>query len=402
MEYSMEEVLKYIEEEDVKFIRLAFCDVFGNRKNISVMPEELKHALEYGVAIDASLIPGFGDESFSDLFLHPDPSTTTLLPWRPDSGKVISLYCDITYQDGTVFENDTRSILKKAVKEAADAGLSFTFGSRMEFYLFKLDENGEQTILPYDNAGYMDVAPMDKGENVRREICLTLERMGISPRSSHHEAGPGQNQIDFQPSDPVSAADNACMFRNVVRTIAGRNGLWADFSPKPLVNLPGNGYHISIACQKDGKTDILPNVIAGILDNIYDTTVFFNSTEKSYERFGGSKAPRYISWSSENRSSLIRIPPASAEHHYAQLRSPDPLANPYLAFAILIYAGLEGIKKDLELTTPANINFSHADRNVLSGYKTLPLSLDEAKQAALNSEFVRKVISGNIIDFFCR
>ena len=394
--------MQYIEEEDVKFIRLAFCDVFGNRMNISVMPEELKHALEYGVAIDASLIPGFGDESFSDLFLHPDPSTTTLLPWRPDSGKVISLYCDITYQDGTVFENDTRSILKKAVKEAADAGLSFTFGSRMEFYLFKLDENGEQTILPYDNAGYMDVAPMDKGENVRREICLTLERMGISPRSSHHEAGPGQNQIDFQPSDPVSAADNACMFRNVVRTIAGRNGLWADFSPKPLVNLPGNGYHISIACQKDGKTDILPNVIAGILDNIYDTTVFFNSTEKSYERFGGSKAPRYISWSSENRSSLIRIPPASAEHHYAQLRSPDPLANPYLAFAILIYAGLEGIKKDLELTTPANINFSHADRNVLSGYKTLPLSLDEAKQAALNSEFVRKVISGNIIDFFCR
>lgn len=402
MTCSYEELMQYIEEEDVKFIRLAFCDVFGNRKNISVMPEELKHALEYGVAIDASLIPGFGDESFSDLFLHPDPSTTTLLPWRPDSGKVISLYCDITYQDGTVFENDTRSILKKAVKEAADAGLSFTFGSRMEFYLFKLDENGEQTIIPYDNAGYMDVAPMDKGENVRREICLTLERMGITPRSSHHEAGPGQNQIDFQPSDPISAADNACMFRNVVRTIAGRNGLWADFSPKPLVNLPGNGYHISIACSKDGKTDVLPNVIAGILDNIYDTTVFFNSTEKSYERFGGSKAPRYISWSSENRSSLIRIPPASSEHHCAQLRSPDPLANPYLAFAILIYAGLEGIRKDLELTTPANINFSHADRNVLSGYKTLPLSLDEARQAALNSEFVRKVISGNIIDFFCR
>lgn len=402
MTCSYEELMQYIEEEDVKFIRLAFCDVFGNRKNISVMPEELKHALEYGVAIDASLIAGFGDESFSDLFLHPDPSTTTLLPWRPDTGKVISLYCDITYQDGTVFENDTRSILKKAVKEAADAGLSFTFGSRMEFYLFKLDENGEQTIIPYDNAGYMDVAPMDKGENVRREICLTLERMGISPRSSHHEAGPGQNQIDFQPSDPVSAADNACMFRNVVRTIAGRNGLWADFSPKPLVNLPGNGYHISIACSKDGKTDILPNVIAGILDNIYDTTVFFNSTEKSYERFGGSKAPRYISWSSENRSSLIRIPPASAEHHYAQLRSPDPLANPYLAFAILIYSGLEGIKKGLELTTPANINFSHADRNVLAEYKTLPLSLDEARQAALNSEFVRKVISGNIIDFFCK
>jgi len=401
MTYSYDEFMQFIEEEDVKFIRLAFCDVFGNRKNISVMVNDLERAFKYGIAIDASSIPGFGDETFSDLFLHPDPSTTTILPWRPDNGKVISMFCDITYQDGTPFENDTRTILKNAIREAELRGISFTFGSRMEFYLFKLDENGNRTDIPYDNAGYMDVSPLDKGENVRREICLALERMGINPYSSHHEAGPGQNQIDFASSNPLTAADNAIMFRNVVRTIAGRNGLWADFSPKPLINAPGNGYHISLTCKKENDEVILPYAIAGILNNIYDSTIFFNSTAKSYDRFGGSKAPRYISWSSENRSSLIRIPPVTDRHHYAQLRSPDPLTNPYLAFAILIYASLEGIDKKIELDTPTNINFQNADKKFLANYKTLPLNIEEAKIAAANSDFVSAHISKNIIDFFC-
>lgn len=401
MTYSYDEFMQFIEEEDVKFIRLAFCDVFGNRKNISVMPNELERAFKYGIAIDASLISGFGDEAYTDLFLHPDPATTTILPWRPDNGKVISMFCDITYQDGTPFENDTRTILKNAIKEAESRGISFTFGSRMEFYLFKLDENGEPTNIPYDKAGYMDVSPLDKGENVRREICLTLERMGINPYSSHHEAGPGQNQIDFASSDPLTSADNTIMFRNVVRTISGRNGLAADFSPKPLSSCPGNGYHISLTCRKDDGEVILPYAIAGILKNIYDSTIFFNSTEKSYERFGESKAPRYISWSSENRSSLIRIPPVTDRHHYAQLRSPDPLANPYLTFAILIYASLDGIDNKIELTTPTNVNFQNADEKFLENYKTLPLNIEEAKAAAIKSEFVKKYVSKNIIDFFC-
>jgi len=401
MDYSYDEFRQYCEEEDIKFIRLAFTDVFGNRKNVSVMPEDITRVLEYGMAIDASLINGFGGEVFSDLFLHPDMETTTLLPWRPEHGKVISMFCDITYQDGTPYENDTRSLLKNAVAYAKSRGIEFTFGSRMEFYLFKADEDGNSTFIPYDNAGYMDVAPLDKGENVRREICLTLEKMGITPYNSHHEAGPGQNQILFKVSDPLKAADNACLFKTVVKTIAARNGLYADFTPKPLNNLPGNGYHISISAKSDTGAQILPNALAGILEDIYDSTIFFNTTEKSYERLGGDKAPRYISWSSENRDCLIRIPPAEDKHHIASLRSPDPMVNPYLAFAILIYAGLDGIENNLELSAPSNVDFSSMDRKALAEFKTLPLSIEEAKNAALGSNFVNTHISKSIVESFC-
>ena len=405
MNYSYEEFKEYIEEEDVKFVRLAFTDVKGNRKNISVTPECLEQAFEYGVAIDASLIDGFGDESFSDLFLHPDKDTTALLPWRPEHGKVVSMFCDITYQDGTPFENDTRTILKNAISACEKEGISFTFGSRMEFYLFKANEDGGSTHIPCDQAGYMDVAPLDKGENVRREIILSLERMGITPINSHHEAGPGQNQINFKVADPLNAADHACLFKTVVKSIAARNGLYAEFGPKPLANLPGSGYHISISAsesQEAGGRQILPNVIAGILANIYDTTIFFNPTAESYERLGGDKAPRYISWSSENRASLIRIPAASGAHHIASLRSPDPMINPYLAFAILIYAGLDGVKRNLELEAPANVNFAKVSSEILKKYKTLPLTLGEARAAAQESEFVNKFIAQSVIDSYCK
>ena len=198
MKYSSQEVMQYVNEEDVKFIRLAFCDIYGKQKNISIMPGELGRAFEYGIALDASAIGGFGDETHSDLLLHPDPSTLSVLPWRPEHGRVVRMFCDITYPDGTAFECDTRSLLKKAISDAKQAGIDFAFGAEMEFYLFKLDENGEQTKIPYDDAGYMDIAPEDRGENVRREICLTLEQMDIRPESSHHEEGPGQNEIDFR------------------------------------------------------------------------------------------------------------------------------------------------------------------------------------------------------------
>ena len=202
MKYTREEVMQYIAEEDVKFIRLAFCDIFGRQKNVSIVQEELKRAFSDGIAIDASAISGFGGKVHSDLFLHPDPSTLSVLPWRPENGKVVRMYCRVVKPDGTAFEGDTRRILGDAVKRAKEKGITFAFGSEMEFYLFKQDEQGEQTKIPYDRAGYMDVAPEDKGENVRREICLTLERMGIRPESSHHEEGPGQNEIDFRYSDP--------------------------------------------------------------------------------------------------------------------------------------------------------------------------------------------------------
>ena len=207
MKCSKQEVIQYVQEEDVKFIRLAFCDVFGKQKNISIMPEELPRAFEHGISFDASAITGFGDETHSDLLLHPEPDTLSVLPWRPEHGKVIRMFTKITYPDGKPFECDTRSLLKKAVKDAEEAGYHFSFGAEEEFYLFLLDENDFPTERPYDYAGYMDLAPEDKGENIRREICLMLEQMGIHPESSHHEEGPGQNEIDFRYSDPLTAAD---------------------------------------------------------------------------------------------------------------------------------------------------------------------------------------------------
>lgn len=397
MKYSKEEVIQFVAEEDVKFIRMAFCDIYGKQKNISIMPGELERAFEYGIAIDASAIDGFGGEVHSDLFLHPDTSTLCVLPWRPEHGKVVRMFCTVTYPDGTPFEADTRALLRKASEDAEKEGISFAFGSEMEFYLFKCDENGEPTNIPYDNAGYMDVAPEDKGENVRREICLTLERMGINPESSHHEEGPGQNEIDFCYSHAITAADDALTFRSVVLAVAARNGLCADFSPKPIENKAGNGMHINFSAKRADGADIMPHVIAGILAHIREITAFLNITESSYKRFGSNKAPKYISWSGENRSQLIRIPAAQGEYRRAELRSPDPMCNPYLAFTLLIRAGLDGVKNNMVLPVAADINLYTASEEVTAHYEKLPETLEEAKAAAKASAFVAESLPASII-----
>ena len=401
MKYSKEEVMQYVQEEDVKFIRLAFCDVFGKQKNISIMPEELPRAFEYGIAIDASAIAGFGDENRSDLFLHPDADTLMPLPWRPEHGRVVRMFCNITHPDGRIFECDTRSILKRAIQDAQNAGFQFFFGAEQEFYLFTLDDNGNPTKEPYDNAGYMDIAPEDKGENIRREVCLTLEQMGIQPESSHHEEGPGQNEIDFRYSDPLTAADNAMTFQTVVKTIARRNGLFADFSPKPLEDKPGNGFHINISVKSSDNTDYMNYMIAAILDKVADMTVFLNPTENSYQRFGSNKAPRYISWSSENRSHLVRVPAAVGKYQRAELRSPDPSANTYLAFALLIYAIMDGIQNKLELPGPADMNLYKADADTLAKFEQLPGDFKSACAAAVNSNFIKEHIPDAILDIYC-
>ena len=401
MKYSKEEVIQYVLEEDVKFIRLSFCDVFGKQKNISIMPEELPRAFESGIAFDASAIAGFGDENHSDLFLHPDADTLAPLPWRPEHGSVVRMYCTITHPDGKAFECDTRSILRKAVQDAQNLGYQFFFGAEQEFYLFTLDENGNPTKKPYDSAGYMDIAPEDKGENIRREVCLTLEQMGIQPESSHHEEGPGQNEIDFRYSAPLTAADNAMTFQTVVKTIANRNGLFADFSPKPLKDKPGNGFHINISVKSSDNTDNTNYMIAAILDKISDITVFLNPTENSYQRFGTNKAPGYISWSSENRSQLVRVPAAVGKYQRVELRSPDPSANTYLAFALLIYAILDGIQNKPELAHPADINLYKADADVLAKYEQLPGDFKSACALAVNSKFIKKYIPDAILDIYC-
>ena len=401
MKYSKEEVLQYVREEDVKFIRLAFCDVFGKQKNISIMPEELPRAFEYGIAFDASAIAGFGDETRCDLLLHPDPETLMLLPWRPEHGKVVRMFTHITYPDGTLFECDTRSLLKKAVEDAKKAGYTFAFGAEQEFYLFNLDETGSSTKIPYDEAGYMDIAPEDRGENIRREICLTLEQMGIRPESSHHEEGPGQNEIDFRYSDPLTAADNTMTFQTVVKTIARRNGVFVDFSPKPLDDKPGNGFHINMSVKPSDSSENLCYMIAGVLDKVVEMTAFLNPTEDSYKRFGIDKAPGYISWSSENRSQLVRIPAAVGEYRRAELRSPDPMANPYLAFTLMIYAALNGLENKLDLPEAANINLYKADAETLARFKKLPESLSDACKVAAASEFIKKHIPTAILDIYC-
>lgn len=397
MNYTYQEVKQFVEEEDVKFIRLAFCDVFGKPKNVSIMPTELDRAFREGIAIDAWAVAGFGGFTRSDLFLHPDPETLAILPWRPEHGRVVRMYCDITWPDGKPFVCDSRSFLRKAVEEAAIKGCTFRFGTEQEFYLFRGDLEGEDTRIPYDNAGYMDVGPEDRGENIRREICITLEQMGIRPERSHHEEGPGQNEIGFRYGEALKAADDAMTFRSVVSAIASRNGVQADFTPKPIKDRPGNGMHINFSVVSGPSEIRLDPVVAGILANIKDMTLFLNPVPDSYERLGALKAPGYITWARENRSALIRIPAAFGKYERGELRSPDTMANPYLAFGLMIYAALHGLENGLVPPKMTEINLYKAGAEDLEGLKRLPLSLEDAAARAQTSDFIRKHLPKEIL-----
>lgn len=399
MLYTQQDVFDYVEQEDVKFIRLSFCDITGKQKNISIMPQELNRAFSQGISFDASAVAGFGDVVESDLLLFPIPSTLSVLPWRPSRGKVVRMFCHVRHPDGRPCVTDSRYVLEQAVKAAAARGIAVQFGAEFEFYLFKTDENGDSTGEPFDRAGYMDVAPEDRGENVRREICLTLENMSITPESSHHEEGPGQNEIDFRYSDAMTAADNAMHFRSVVKAVAVSNGLYADFSPKPILGQSGNGMHINMSVKsKDGR-DVMPAFMAGVLCHVREMTAFLNPCENSYARLGEKKAPRYITWSPQNRSQLIRIPAAQGEYRRMELRSPDPMANPYIAYALLIRAGLDGIEKNLVPPAPLNVNIYTADASVTGDLEQLPQSLAEARELAAGSEFLQGILPDGLLNF---
>ncbi|MCR5451220.1 MAG: glutamine synthetase family protein [Lachnospiraceae bacterium] len=385
MDYTVDEVLKYIEDEDAKFIRLAFRDAYGIQKNISVMPQEVRKAFSNGAPINAREIAGFRDNGYSSLYLKPDSATLSVLPWRPDSGKVLRMYCDVYTPEGDEFKSDTRYILKKAISRAKEYGIDFRFGSESEFYLFVKDENGNPTKIPYDNAGYMDIAPLDRCENVRREISLTIERMGLTPERSHHESGPGQNEIDFHYGRPLLAADQMTTFKMVVSTIADRYGLVSDFSPMPLEGKPGNGYHINIyAVDKDGN-DVVRYAAAGILERIRDITLFLNPTDASYSRLGNNNAPDRVNWSEAGASELMYIENFRGQTR-VELRSPDASSNPYLVYSLLIHAGLYGIKNKLEL--PCEMD----EKGLL-----LPASRKEAAELAKASDFVKEIIPEGII-----
>lgn len=397
MLYTQEEVLEYVRGEDVRFIRLAFCDVLGVQKNISMMSSELPRAFKDGISFDASAIRGFGDEARSDLFLFPDASTLSILPWRPSQDRVARMFCEIRRPDGQIYECDTRSILKSAVQKAKREGLMCCFGAEFEFYLFKTDENGEPTKTPLDTGSYMDMAPEDAGENVRREICLTLAEMGIEPESSHHEEGPGQNEIDFKYSDALSAADNVMTVKTVVKTVAARHGLFASFAPKPLPDKPGSGMHINVSPVSADK-DCFYAFMAGIIEHIKDMTLFMDPIPASYDRLGGHKAPKFITWSPENRSQLIRIPAADASRTRIELRSPDAMANPYLAYALIILAGLDGVRQNMTPPPQTDVNLYTAAGVLSAGYKPLPNTLLEAREAAAGSSFIRANVPERILE----
>lgn len=407
MTNTVQEVLEFIKENDVQFIRLGFCDPFGVHKNISILPDEIGGAFTHGISFDASAINGFCDVTKSDLLLFPDPSSLTVLPWRPGPGRVVRFYCDIKNPDGTLFLGDSRNILKRVLNRAAVMGYDCKIGAECEFYLFKTDEAGEPILKPLDQGGYFDIAPLDKGENVRREICLCLAQMGLKPENSHHEQGPGQNEIDFKFSDALTCADHLLTFKSVVKAIAARNGMFASFMPKPFVDKSGSGMHVNLSLAQNGVNVFKNKVgehcaaaehfIAGILAKAPEMTLFLNPLANSYLRFGRFEAPKYVSWSHQNRSQLVRIPAAVGEKVRMELRSPDPSINPYLAFALILSAGLDGIEQSLPLPPPVDLDLYQAPPEVTRRLAVLPESLGEAIVLAENSKLVMRVIGSELM-----
>ena len=391
--YSKEDVLLFLEEENVRFIRLTFFDVYGRQKNVSIQPNRLQRAFEKGIAIDATAVTGFQNPNHTDLILKPDPSTMTILPWRSTDGSVIYMICDLYYPNGEIFEYSTRYILKQAVAKARSFGLEIEMAAKFEFYLLKLNEYGEKTDIPMDQAGYMDVAPLDRGENIRRDICLTLEEMCIEPHKSYHQYGYGQNEVDFHFNNALQAADEAAIFKWVVRTTAHSNGLWADFSPRPFRKQPGNGLHIQMRFFDDDEK-LRHQFMAGILKYIREMTLFLNPREQSFERFGKDQAPLFIDWSDQTRFTLLRIPSLNPDTF--EVRSPDCTCSVYLAFALLIQAGLRGIEENLSLEKETRA------RNSEDSISMLPSSLDEAIELAQNSEFIAEVVPKNVLETYTR
>lgn len=369
MHFSKEDCLKFVKENDVRFIRLQFTDIYGSMKNIAITDKQLANAFENGVMFDGSAVAGFSSIESSDMFLFPDPDTFSIIPWRPQQGKVARIICDIKNHDGSQFEGDPRYILKKTLKKAQELGFTFQVGPECEFFLFYNDDEGQPSTITHDTASYCDLAPIDQGENTRREICIVLEEMGFEIEASHHETAAGQHEIDFRYTDALTAADNIMTFKMVVKTIAQRNGLHATFMPKPLPKVNGSGMHINMSLSKDGvnlfnggesKSDISETAkffMAGLLRHIKGITAIANPLVNSYKRLKpGFEAPVHIAWSHMNRSPLLRVPAPRGEATRLELRSPDPTCNPYLTLALVLEAGLDGLNNRLPLVDPVNVN----------------------------------------------
>ena len=407
MYYSKEDIMTMVSENGVKFIRLQFTDITGSLKNIAITERQLEKALNNKCMFDGSSINGFVRIEESDMYLRPDLDTFTIFPWRPQQGKVARMICDVYRPDGTAFEGDPRYILKRQMLEAEKLGYSMNVGPECEFFLFEVDSKGNPTLNTNDKGGYFDLGPVDLGENARRDMTLTLEDMGFEIEASHHEVAPGQNEIDFRYNDALVTADSITTFKYVVKAVAQRHGLYATFMPKPIYGVDGSGMHINISLIKNGEnafcdesdknglSEVGYKFIAGILKHIKGMCAITNPLVNSYKRLVPNfEAPVYIAWSAKNRSPLVRVPAARGESTRIEVRCPDPSANPYLLLAVLLAAGLDGIKNNLEIPESIERNiFEMTEEEKKSiGLERLPQSLNEAIECMKSSELVKETL----------
>ena len=410
--YTKDDIFRMVEEEDVEFIRLQFTDIFGTLKNIAITSSQLEKALDNKCMFDGSSVEGFVRIEESDMYLYPDYDTFEIFPWRPQQGKVARLICDVYTPDGKPFEGDPRWILKKTIKEANDLGYRFDVGPECEFFLFHTDDNGLPTTLSHEKAGYFDLGPNDLGENIRRDMVLTLEDMGFEIEASHHEVAPAQHEIDFKYDEALKTADNIQTFKMTVKTIAKRHGLYATFMPKPKFGISGSGMHINMSLAteegknifadengKIGLSDDAYHFIAGIMKHARGMSAITNPLVNSYKRLvPGYEAPVYIAWSAKNRSPLIRIPASRGNGTRVELRNPDPTANPYLVLSLCLAAGLDGIKNKVEVPESVDCNIyemTPGERRA-AGIENMPADLKEAVDCLVADEFLRSVLGEHI------
>ena len=411
MSLTKEDIVRIVEEEDVKFIRMQFVDVLGQMKNVAITVSQLDRALDGEISIDGSSIEGFTSVNESDQYLVPDLDTFCMYPWRPQRGKVARFICDVYNADGTPFVGDPRAVLKRVVDRATKMGYTFNVGPECEFFLFQTDEEGKPTTKTNDEAGYFDLGPLDHGEATRREICLALEELGFEVEASHHEAAAGQHEIDFKYDDALRTADNIMTFKLGVKVLAQRNGLHATFMPKPIFGVSGSGMHINMSLFRDGKNVFYnPNgerelsseayaFMAGLLAHVRGFTAVTNPLVNSYKRLvRGYEAPTYVAWSSSNRSSLIRIPASRGVGTRIELRSPDPCCNPYLALAVCLAAGLDGIERFMTPPSEVTENLYEMDEagRRAKGIEDLPGDLNEALELMQQDQLVMDTLGPHV------
>jgi len=413
---SKEDVVKLCNANDVQFIRLQFCDIHGHVKNMSVPVGQLDKALDNKVMLDGSSIRGFRTIETSDMYFNPDISTFKVLPWRPREGAVARFICDIYNPDGTPFDGCPRNNLKRVLKKAKDLGYTFNIGPECEFFLFETTEEGFPSTKYTDLGGYYDVEPQDVGADIRRSIIQTLQQLDFEVEASHHEVAPSQHEIDFKYADALTTADNVITLKWASKTIANEYGMYITFMPKPILGVNGSGMHTNMslssidgqnlfydANKPDGISDLMRNFTAGILKHVKDFSAVTNPLVNSYKRIvPGYEAPVYIAWSQSNRSALIRIPASRGQSTRVELRSPDPSCNPYLSFAVMLEAGLEGIANKLEPPKEVNENIYKLELHTLEerDINALPGSLDEALVYMEKSSLVKSALGDHIYKHF--